>query len=99
VDGAKLANMITLRRKQMRRNKNKIMRLGDLIVAIFDEAAHYSTDPKEVSRRATQTVMHMLQSARRRLVPLSPSSVSNKACHGGKQAHRESMMWTIVVGD
>lgn len=35
------------------------IRLGDLIVAIFDEAAHYSTDPKVVSRLATLTLMHM----------------------------------------
>jgi hypothetical protein len=35
------------------------IRFGDLIVAIFDEAAHYSTDPKEVSRLATLTLMQM----------------------------------------
>jgi hypothetical protein len=46
------------------------IRLGDLIVAIFDEAAHYSSDPKEVSRLATQTLMHMLRAARRTLAPL-----------------------------
>jgi hypothetical protein len=33
--------------------------LGDLIVALFDEAAHYSSDPKEVSRLATLTLMQM----------------------------------------
>ena len=35
------------------------IRLGDLIAAIFDEAARYSIDPKEVSRLATLTLMHM----------------------------------------
>jgi hypothetical protein len=45
---------------------------GELVAATFDEAARYSTDPREVSRLATRAVRHMLwrkrktsQSARR----------------------------------
>jgi hypothetical protein len=34
--------------------------LGDLIQAIFDEAARHSTDPREVSRLATQAVAQVL---------------------------------------
>jgi hypothetical protein len=34
--------------------------LGELILAVFDKAAQYSTDPREVSRLATQTISHML---------------------------------------
>jgi len=66
------------------------IRLGDLIVAIFDEAAYYSSDPKEVSRLATQTLMHMLRAARRTLAPLPPSIVSNRTRHSGKQASAEA---------
>ena len=39
----------------------KQAKLGDLVVAAFDEAARYSTDPREVSRLATQVVLHWLQ--------------------------------------
>jgi hypothetical protein len=42
--------------------------LGDLVVAAFDEAAHYSTNPREVSRLATQAVRHMLRGAQRRKI-------------------------------
>lgn len=41
--------------------------LGKLVVTVFDTAAQYSTDPEEVSQLATQTVMHILQRARRPL--------------------------------
>jgi hypothetical protein len=57
----------------MRANAYKMIRLGDMIVAAFDEAAHYSSDPREVSRLATQMVKDLLRTARRALAPLSPS--------------------------
>jgi hypothetical protein len=38
---------------------------GELVVAAFDGAANYSTDPREVSRLATQAVTHMLRRARK----------------------------------
>jgi len=44
-------------------NSTQILRtvaLGELILAVFDKAAEYSTDPQEVSRLATQTISHML---------------------------------------
>jgi hypothetical protein len=34
--------------------------LGDLIQAVFDEAAQHSTNPQEVSRLATQAVAQLL---------------------------------------
>ena len=37
------------------------VQIGDLVVAIFDEAERYSADPREVSRIATRTVTHMLR--------------------------------------
>jgi len=40
--------------------------IGDLVVAVFDEASYYSVDPKEVSRLAIKTVMHMLRHVRKR---------------------------------
>jgi hypothetical protein len=39
-------------------------RVGDLIVAAYDEAARYATDPAEVSRLATRTVIHILERGR-----------------------------------
>jgi hypothetical protein len=70
----------------MRTHNHEIIRLGDLVVAVFDEAALYSSDPKEVSRLAIQTLRHLLPSARRILAPPPPSIVSNKTRRGGKQA-------------
>jgi len=50
----------------MNTNVHKTALLGDLIAAVFDEAACYSTDPNQVSRLATQAVLHILQ-----LVPMT----------------------------
>ena len=38
----------------------KTVALGELILAVFDKAAEYSADPREVSRLATKTISHML---------------------------------------
>ena len=38
--------------------------LGELVVAAFDAAAHYSHDSRQVSRLATQAVMEVLQRVR-----------------------------------
>jgi hypothetical protein len=45
-------------------NRHGTIQLGDLVVAAFDEAAHHSSDPEEVSRLATAAVLKMLQSWR-----------------------------------
>jgi hypothetical protein len=45
----------------MKTTVHKTAQLGDLVVAAFDKAAQYSTDPREVSRLATRAVMHMLR--------------------------------------
>jgi len=47
--------------------------IGDLILTVFDKAAQFSLDPKEVSRLATQTVAHMLLRGRN-VVPLLQTS-------------------------
>lgn len=46
---------------------HKTAQLGELVVAVFDDAAQYDTDPEAVSRIATRAVMHIFQRARRRL--------------------------------
>ena len=38
---------------------------GDLVAAVFDQATLYSTDAREVSRLATQTIEHILRRTRR----------------------------------
>ena len=40
-------------------------KLGDLIVAAFDEAARYTADPKLVAQLATRAVISMLRHAPR----------------------------------
>ena len=39
--------------------------LGDLVVAIYDEAAGYSADPREVARLATRAIKHLLWRGRK----------------------------------
>jgi hypothetical protein len=44
----------------MKSKSPKTVALGELILAVFDKAAEYSADPREISRLATQTISHML---------------------------------------
>ena len=44
----------------MRTQIPKTVPLGELILTVFDKAAQYSADPREVSRLAAQTISHML---------------------------------------
>jgi hypothetical protein len=44
----------------MKNQNRKTAQLGELILAVFDNAAQYSADPREISRLATQAVSHML---------------------------------------
>ena len=48
----------------MRNQVHKTAPFGELVVAAFDKAARYSTDPREVSRLATLAVAHILRGAR-----------------------------------
>ena len=48
------------------------MTLGELVVAVFDKTAECNTDPREVSRLATQAVVSLLRSARRGSISRSP---------------------------
>ncbi len=43
---------------------NRTARLGDLIAAIFDEAARQSTNPREVRCLATQAAQHLMRRPR-----------------------------------
>jgi hypothetical protein len=54
----------------MTRKTLKTTRLGELITAVFDEAARHSADPREVSRLATRAVRHLMRRARR--IPVAP---------------------------
>ena len=53
----------------MRTNAQETAPLGELVVAAFDEAAQYSSDPREVSRLATRAVMQMLRRPRKTAPP------------------------------
>jgi len=63
----------------MTTNVRKTAQLGELVAAAFDRAAHYSTDPREVSRLVTQAVNQMLRRARRKSTPPSPPTGFTKA--------------------
>jgi hypothetical protein len=63
----------------MKRNMNTMVRLGDLVVAAFDEAARRSPDPRVVSRLATLTVIQLLLAARRAASARRPQAAMQKA--------------------
>ena len=48
----------------MRTHVYRTVQLGDLVAAAFDEAALFSSDPKEVAHLATQSVVRMLRRSR-----------------------------------
>ena len=47
----------------------KTAELGEVVVTAFDNAAHYSTNPQEVSRLATQAIAHLLRPRRQQTAP------------------------------
>jgi hypothetical protein len=51
----------------MKATLRKTAELGDVVVTAFDKAAHYSSNPREVSRLAALAVAHMLKHRRRTL--------------------------------
>ena len=51
----------------MKAIRRKTAELGELVVAAFDTAAHYSTNPREVSRLATRSIARILRPRRRQL--------------------------------
>ena len=62
--------------------------LGDLIAAVFDEAARYSTDPKQVARLATRAVQHLLRHSRIRSG--SPLSARISPTHPRRAARQQN---------
>ncbi len=55
----------SLRRPPKRTSLRKTAQLGEVVVAAFDNAASYSTDPREVSRLATEAVALILRPRRK----------------------------------
>jgi hypothetical protein len=56
----------------MRTHIHNTTQLGELVVAVFNEAARYSANPREVSRLATRVVKRMVRRSRRALAPSRP---------------------------
>ena len=50
----------------MRADLRKTASLGEVVAAAFDNAAHYSTNPRKVSRLVTRAVALMLRTQRTR---------------------------------
>ena len=55
----------------MSTNDHRTAQLGDLVVAAFDDAACFSSDPAEVSRIATRRVIDLVRRSRRSAATLS----------------------------
>ena len=66
----------------MRTMDHTTVQIGQLIAAAFDEAAKYTTDPREVSRLATRAVTRMLRRARRALISPHTAGRSARASAG-----------------
>jgi hypothetical protein len=49
----------------MRTHRHNSVLLGDLVVAVFEAAESYSTDPWKVSRLASQAIAHILDLAQK----------------------------------
>jgi len=58
----------------MRALVRKTAQLGEVVANVFDKAGHYSRDPKEVSRLATQAVARILR-------PQRPGPAPSRANH------------------
>ena len=69
----------------MRTTLHKTVQLGELVVAAFDEAAQYSTNPRDVSHLATGAVRHVLLHARK-----SPHSLRRLRRLLTEKAHENS---------
>jgi hypothetical protein len=48
----------------------RTVQFGELVAAVFDEAADYSSDPRVVSGLATRAIIHLLHKGRARHRPL-----------------------------
>jgi len=58
----------------MRTQVQRTATLGELILAVFDKAALYSADPREIACMATQAVSDLLRHAPK--LPLSRPSLT-----------------------
>lgn len=56
--------------ESLHRSRNLL--LGDLVTAVFDDAARFSNDPKKASQSAVQTIAYMLRHGR--LLRVRPKS-------------------------
>jgi len=45
----------------MKTESRKTMPLGELVAAVFDQTAHYTTDSRRMAHLAAQAVAHMLR--------------------------------------
>ena len=46
--------------------------MGDIVVAVYDEAAHFGTTPREVSLLATEVVRHLMRHMQKTSAKMSP---------------------------
>jgi hypothetical protein len=77
----------------MRTHAHTTAPLGQLVAVVFDEAALCSDNPREVSRLATQAVVHLLERLRRpsHVCGRWPSvALGNQTCGRGERVRRST---------
>jgi len=77
----------------MNRSNASAVPLGELIVAFFDIAAQYSTDPLEITHLASKAVLTRL----RRACKMSPASMSASLIGAGPRQLRSLRAGTRVA--
>jgi hypothetical protein len=71
--------------ESMERNASMRVCIGDLVVAVFDEASLHTSDPNEVSRLSVLTLTNLLARARKTATSLPSLASSITACGPGNQ--------------
>ena len=64
-------------RRLMRTDMVKTVKIGELVVAAFDEASLWSSDPTEVSHLATRLVTHVLRRGQNKAHSTRPPAPPN----------------------
>lgn len=67
-----------MREEAMSRSGGPSVSVGELVTAVFDNVAQYSTDPRQVSNMAVQVVGYLLQHAKQSSADAPPSKMKTR---------------------
>jgi hypothetical protein len=79
-----------MREEMMSRSGCSSISVGELVTAVFDNVAQYSTDPRQVSNMAAQVVGYLLRHAKQSSAdaPLWPPSKMKTRLHSAYTENR-----------